>query len=107
DFWPLPGHARKALEMKDGWFRISAAEEVVIGNFPAGRFPPEFPTHGHGDHTSFAWIHESVDVLVDTGRYRYTPDAVSSHQKSALGHNLPLVNGFAPLCESLASSGSW
>jgi hypothetical protein len=107
DFWPAPGHAREALQTEDGWFRISAAEEVVIGNFPAGRFPPEFPTHGHGDHTSFAWIHESMDVLVDTGRYRYTPDAVSSYQKSALGHNLPLVNGFAPLCESLASNGSW
>jgi hypothetical protein len=107
DFWPVPGHAREAQEMGDGWFRISAAEEVVIGNFPAGRFPPEFPTHGHGDHTSFAWIHESMDVLVDTGRYRYTPDVVSSYQKSALGHNLPLVNGFAPLCESLASNGSW
>jgi hypothetical protein len=50
---------------------------------------------------------DNAPVLIDCGRARYTKDAISTLQKSALGHNVPLVNGFAPLSESLVINGNW
>jgi Heparinase II/III-like protein len=106
DLWPLR-ESWGPVEVTDGWFRISMAQEVIVGNFPAGRYPPNFPTHGHCDLTSFVWLHAGQEILGDSGRYRYTADAVSLFQKSAIGHNLPIVNGFAPLCETLVANGLW
>jgi hypothetical protein len=107
DSWPAPAATPPAVEIRDGWFRISAGDDVVLGNFPAGHYPSRFPTHGHGDFTGFSWIHGAAEILLDPGRYRYTPDAVSLFQASAAGHNLPIVNGLAPVCESLLVSGRW
>lgn len=91
----------------DDWFRLDDGSQSVLGNFPAGSFPPSYPTHGHGDHTGFVWRVGDVPVLVDSGRHRYTPDSISVMQKGALGHSVPLVNGFPPLCESLLCNGQW
>jgi hypothetical protein len=107
DRWPVPSTPRPALQLKDGWFRMSAAQELVLGNFPLGFYPSRFPTHGHCDFTSFTWIHGDTAILIDPGRYRYTADRISLSQLSALGHSLPTVNGFAPLCESLVVNGQW
>jgi hypothetical protein len=107
DRWPRPWQAGARARLQDGWFRIDSHESVVLGNFPAGSFPARFPTHGHADFTSFAWLYGECELLVDRGRYRYTPDAVSASQACASGHNLPTVNGFAPLCESLVPGGRW
>jgi hypothetical protein len=107
EFWPASGESRNPVEVKDGWFRISIAQEVILGNFPTGYYPPKFPTHGHSDLTSFVWLHGGREILGDSGRCRYTPDAVSQYQRSAIGHNLPTVNGFAPLCETLVANGAW
>ena len=93
--------------VSDDWFRLDDGCQSVLGNFPSGSFPPPYPTHGHGDHTGFVWCVGDVPVLVDSGRYRYTPDGVSVMQKGALGHSVPLVNGFPPLCESLLRNGLW
>jgi Heparinase II/III-like protein len=105
DRWPSApeGHAPG----RDGWFRLTQAESIVLGNFPVGVFPPGFPTHGHADATSFVWLHGGRQILADAGRWRYTPDCVSLFQKSAAGHNVPLVNGFAPMCETLVPNGEW
>jgi hypothetical protein len=107
EFWPLSDESIRPVEVKDGWYLISVAQGVVLGNFPAGRYPFVFPTHGHCDFASFVWLYNGHAILGDSGRYRYTPDAVSLFQKSAAGHNLPTVNGFAPLCETLVANGSW
>lgn len=107
DVWPPSTQPRAGVRLTDGWFRMASEESVLLGNFPAGSFPAGFPTHGHADLTSFVWLHGGKEVLVDRGRYRYTPDAISAFQKSAAGHNLPLVNGFSPLCESLVATGQW
>jgi hypothetical protein len=93
--------------VEDGWFRVVAENQCVLGNFPSGIFPPKFPTHGHCDFTSFNWVVNGREVLADSGRYRYTTNEISSLQKSAFGHNLPLVDGFSPLCESLLENGLW
>lgn len=98
--------ADRAL-VADDWFRLDDGSQTVLGNFPAGSFPPPYPTHGHGDHTGFVWRVDDVPVLVDSGRHRYTPDSVSVMQKGALGHSVPLVNGLPPLCESLLRNGLW
>lgn len=95
------------LEIADDWFLLRYEGQSVLGNFPAGQFPPSFPTHGHGDHTGFVWRAGAVTILADSGRYRYTADSVSTMQRSALGHSIPFVNGFAPLCESILQNGLW
>jgi len=107
EFWPVTNKNHQSAEMKDDWFLISRENQYVLGNFPAGLFPDPYPTHGHCDHTSFIWQSEGVEILVDTGRYRYTPDDVSLLQISAAGHNVPFANGYSPLCESLLKSGLW
>jgi hypothetical protein len=106
DWWPHT-YRSESLAVSDGWFRLSKEDETVLGNFPEGPFPCDFPTHGHSDHTSFVWSHDGKEVLVDPGRYRYTPDEVSLAQVGAVSHNLPTVNGLAPLCESMVQRGGW
>jgi hypothetical protein len=90
----------------DGWFLLTRGRGIVLGNFSGGRYPPDFPTHGHCDLTGFVWLHGGRQVLTDPGRYRYTQDPQSLFQRSAAAHNVPLVNGLAPFCESL-TSGMW
>lgn len=107
EYWPVTDVSYPATVLKDDWFRMDGASQSVFGNFPVGIFPPKFPTHGHSDYTGFVWIKDGVEILADIGRYRYTPDAVSLFQKSALGHNVLLVDGFSPLCESLVENGQW
>ena len=111
DFWPVraesPGTSPNISMTKDGWFRISTGKNTILGNFPAGRYPPGFPTHGHSDLTSFAWLHNGQEILTDLGRYRYTQDSISLYQRRASGHNVPLVNGFAPLSESVIATRFW
>lgn len=107
EYWPVMDVNYPATVLKDDWFRMDGASQSVFGNLPVGVFPPKFPTHGHSDYTGFVWIKDGVEILADIGRYRYTPDAVSLLQKSALGHNVLLVDGFSPLCESLVENGQW
>jgi hypothetical protein len=95
------------IRVVDDWFRLADGAETVIGNFPQGRMPKKFPTHGHNDITSFAWMHGDTEILVDPGRYRYTSDAISVHQCAAAAHNLPTVDGLAPFCESLKIGAQW
>jgi hypothetical protein len=107
EFWPAAPAPTGSCEIRDDWFRLMDGRGLVLGNLPAGPYPPSFPTHGHCDPTSFIWRHDGRDILVDPGRHRYTADAVSRFQHSALAHNVPLVNGFAPLCESVLRHGNW
>jgi Heparinase II/III-like protein len=106
-YWPRPALVRDPVEFRDGWFRLGAQADVVLGNLPRGHYPPRFPTHGHCDATSFVWRHGAIEVLVDPGRYRYTAAPVAMYQISASGHNVPTVNGLAPVCESLIANGQW
>ena len=69
--------------MVDDWFRLADGAAAVIGNFPQGRVPRRFPTHGHDDLTSFAWLHGDKEILVDPGDTATQPDAVSLHQSAA------------------------
>lgn len=105
-YWPY--HlANLPVQFQDGWFVLTCDEGSVIGNFPVGNYPPAHPTHGHGDFTGFSWTNGAQAILTDPGRYRYTADEVSLSQKNAAGHNVPLVNGFSALAESLLFSGEW
>jgi Heparinase II/III-like protein len=101
--WQAAGAPAGRIGVVDDWFRLADGAAVVVGNFAQGRLPWNFPTHGHNDLTSFAWLHGETEILADPGRYRYTNDAVSLHQCAADAHNLPTVDGLAPLCESLKS----
>ncbi len=105
--WQAGGEPAERIRVVDDWFRLADGATAVIGNFPQGRVPRSFPTHGHDDLTSFAWLHGDKEILADPGRYRYTADAVSLHQCTAHAHNLPTVDGLAPLCESLKTGARW
>jgi hypothetical protein len=105
EVWPPRRRNVQACTISDGWFRLSAANGFVLGNFLEGCFPPSFPTHGHNDLTGFVWSHEGTTVLTDPGRFRYTPDQCSLLQKSASAHNVPLVDGFPAFSESFLDSG--
>lgn len=107
EVWSVPGHPPQAVEHLDGWFRAARGDDVVLLQCPSGPYPFGYLTHGHCDFTSFVWRHGPREVLTDPGRFRYTADAISMFQKSASGHNVPLVNGLAPLCETLLGNGQW
>ncbi|MES2218853.1 MAG: heparinase II/III family protein, partial [Pseudomonadota bacterium] len=103
-FWPVKV---VSTGLRDDWCILHSAQSKVILNCPAGRYPKLFSSHAHNDITSFVWLYHGEPILTDCGRARYTKDPVSTLQKSAYGHNLPLVNGFAPLSESLVINGNW
>lgn len=91
----------------DDWHSIKNQSNKVLLNCPNGRFPKQFPSHAHGDITSFVWSYEDKPIFIDPGRSRYTKDPISSLQKSAASHNVALVNNLAPLCESFVLNGNW
>lgn len=107
DQWPVGAEERPRVETRDGWFRVSQSKSTVLGNFPRGRYPFAYPTHGHSDLTSFVWRHEGQEVLADGGRYRYTPDEISFFQRSAAAHNVPVIDGFAPFSETILPNRQW
>jgi hypothetical protein len=105
-WWPAPLNENGKI-IRDDWRLLQNEKSKIILNCPSGRYPKRFPSHAHNDISSFVWIYNGEPILIDCGRARYTKDEISTRQKSARGHNLPLVNGFAPLCESLVVSGNW
>ena len=107
DRWPVPPTPRPALQLKDGWFRMSAAQELVLGNFRRVSIQAVFRRTGTAILRVSRGFQGDTAILIDPGRYRYTADPISLSQLSALGHSLPIVNGFAPLCESLVVNGQW
>ncbi|MHC1759630.1 MAG: heparinase II/III family protein [Negativicutes bacterium] len=103
--WPVLSGSEIAMEkgcsQSGNWLRIEVGNEIVLTNWPQGKFPTQYPTHGHSDATSVVWIHEGVEILCDLGRYRYTQDEISAFQKSGHGHNVALINGLSPICEPI------
>ncbi len=49
--------------------------------------------HGHSDKLHVDLVINGEDILMDTGRYHYVPGEKRTWFKSALGHNVPLVDG--------------
>jgi hypothetical protein len=107
EWWPRARPSHGNVELRDGWFRVDAGDGLVLGNLQPRKHPLPYPQHGHADQSSFVWRQGEIEILIDPGRYRYTDDAVSLRQRSAAAHNLPLVNGFAPVCETLLPNGAW
>ncbi len=103
-FWPTtPPHT----SIRDDWILLRTRQNHLILNCPQGNYPLPYPTHAHADITSFIWHHQTQPVLIDPGRIRYTKDPIATQQKSALAHNLLLINDFAPFCESFVIQGNW
>jgi hypothetical protein len=105
--WPLDAPQVKTTLLRDDWGFLQTGQDKIILNCPAGDYPKTFSSHAHNDITGFVWLHDNKEILIDCGRARYTKDPVSSRQKSALGHSVAFVNGFAPLSESLVINGNW
>lgn len=49
--------------------------------------------HGHSDKLHVDLVINGEDILMDTGRYHYVPGEARTWFKSALGHNVPLIDG--------------
>lgn len=95
----------KATKLDD-WFFLRQYQHQVILNYPQQSYP-KFPTHGHNDFTSFIWNYNGHAILIDSGRYRYTKDSLSTYHKSASAHNTILIDGLTPNCESFIKSSYW
>lgn len=49
--------------------------------------------HGHSDKLHFDLVLNGEDIFMDSGRYTYVPGEKRSFFKSALSHNVPLIDG--------------
>ena len=107
DFWPMNQNSLSKQVNYDDWYILENQSQRVLLNCPSGKYPTNHPSHAHGDILSFVWFYENQAMLIDCGRFRYTKDKISTQQKSAVSHNLPLVNGLPPLCESFVITGHW
>jgi hypothetical protein len=107
EWWPVKKTGALKMLSRDDWWIQQTQNNKIILNSPEGRYPKRFPSHAHNDISSFVWLHKDREIFIDSGRARYTKDSISSRQKSARGHSLPLVNGFSPLCESFVVNGNW
>lgn len=92
---------------QDDWHVVQNETNKIILNYPIGTYPKNYPMHAHNDITSFVWLYMNSPILVDSGRVRYSKEPIAIRQKSAIGHNVALVNGIAPVCESLVINGHW
>lgn len=106
EYWPQRDGDPRPSGRADDWYRLDEGRGAILANFPSGDFPQPFRTHGHKDHTSFVWVFDGKEILSDGGRYRYTEDGISLRQQGARLHNLPTVEGLAPICEGI-TGGEW
>ena len=86
------------------WLFSGTATDVVIARW-VEQWPVSWTTHSHSDLGSFVWSHKHRWILVDPGRIGYTTQG--NQQLCAKSHNTILINGFAPLSESVLSAGLW
>lgn len=94
--------------MVDDWLWLAHGDHDIVACAVSGSaFPPGIPTHGHTDVGHFIWRWRGGTVLADAGRARYTKDSESLAQSDGRGHNVPFVNGLAPLAEPLVNGGRW
>lgn len=111
EFWPKQSQlnltSKTSSERYDDYYFLYHKQHKLILNCPEGHFPRQHPTHAHNDLTSFVWLYRDKAILIDCGRARYCKDPISSQQKSALSHNVALVNGFPPCSESFVIQGNW
>lgn len=59
--------------------------------------------HAHADLTGFVLFYDGKHILVDSGRLNYTNQPVSEYGRSAIAHNVILVDGIGARC----AVGSW
>lgn len=96
-----------ADEQRDEWVFVSAGKHQLIACGMPVKYPLNYKTHGHCDLGSFVWAYNRQLVLVDSGRGSYITDDQTSWQCGPQGHNLITVQGLAPLCDTLLSTGYW
>lgn len=73
------------LYIRSGWEETSDYFHFRCGFLGGG--------HGHSDKLHMDMVFAGEDVLMDTGRYHYVTGEKRTWFKSALGHNVPLVDG--------------
>lgn len=92
---------------RDDWIFVSNGKQALVTCLVPRSYPVDYNTHGHSDLGSFVWLVQGSPVLVDAGRSRYLTGATSFFQSGPAGHNTILINGLAPLAESLFLNGHW
>ena len=84
------------------WRVLVRGQDALATCVPPG-WPLPYTTHGHADLCSFIWRHAGRTVLADPGRASYR----DAEQTDACAHNSVLLEGMAPLAESVLSAGLW
>lgn len=84
------------------WRLLLLGQDALAACTPPA-WPLSYTTHGHADLCSFVWRHAGRIVLADPGRASY----LQTSQTDARAHNTVLLNGMAPLAESVLSAGLW
>lgn len=80
---------------EDGWYRLDYKDYIIIWHVSRdGSIPPY--SHGHNDIMSFVLYYKGVPFLIDTGRFRYTHDALGLYGRTAAAHNSFTLDGFDP-----------
>ncbi|MCF7917107.1 MAG: heparinase II/III-family protein [Candidatus Omnitrophica bacterium] len=80
----------------ESWFFLKEGRLEVITNQPH-EYPVKYSNHGHADISSFAFLFDGQQVLVDPGRNNYTKEPLSRDFISGFFHNVPLVDGIPPV----------
>ncbi len=94
--WKYSENADDSFKGGDGWFFLQRGQLEVITHQPK-EYPLKYPNHGHADAAGFVFLFDGQQVLIDSGRKSYTKDLLAKSMVSGLFHNVPLVNGLAPV----------
>jgi hypothetical protein len=92
---------------RDEWLFVSAGKHQLLACGVPVEYPFDYTTHGHGDLGSFVWAYDHRPLLVDAGRASYITDKQTELQCGPSGHNSLMVQGLAPLADTLLSNGRW
>ncbi|MCX7180829.1 MAG: heparinase II/III family protein, partial [Proteobacteria bacterium] len=92
---------------RDEWLFVSAGKHQLLACGMPIEYPFDYTTHGHGDLGSFVWAYDHRPLLVDAGRASYITDKQAELQCGPCGHNSLMVQGLAPLADTLLSNGRW
>lgn len=101
--WKRAGAIERPGEAREGWFFLRQGRlEIVTQQME--EYPLKYPSHGHADVSSFIFLFDGRQVLVDPGRNSYTKGPLAKRFTEGLFHNVPLVNGLAPAVSAFFSN---
>jgi len=88
------------LYHRGDWCRWHSEDAAAVWRLPKDP-TPAFPTHEHGDLTSFVLHVHGAPVIGDPGRRDYTRTPIGHYGVGAEAHSVPLVDGVGPVAAAI------